>query len=257
MKFKDEKKFDDVHHPMGKKYPKEREPRKKKPTDCPDEDHHHHDHHHHPNEKSCDCHKHHDRHCHHGFEKPFHDHHCDCDRHHHHDCDHRRCDCDCHHHHDCDRRHCDCHHKHHHNHCGCGHHHRHHPDCHHRHDHCRRLLCDDDFRLRLGGLQNNLNFKLRQLIGCLVDLELEDGRKMEAQICYVGTNFVEIKKFDDIMDPVLDPDQNEEPESLDHEQPEDIELADESSEPKRHCSSWIIPVEKIKYVKIHHEEKCC
>ncbi|EDL64246.1 hypothetical protein BSG1_00165 [Bacillus sp. SG-1] len=119
------------------------------------------------------------------------------------------------------------------------------------------MLCDDDFRLRLGGLQNNMNFKLRQFIGCLVEFELEDGRKMEVQICYVGTNFVEVKKFDDIVDPAPDPHQQEEPDTPDYEQADDAALADESSDHKRHCSSWIILVEKIKYVKIHHEDKCC
>ncbi|WP_409254166.1 hypothetical protein V1502_09785 [Bacillus sp. SCS-153A] len=105
-----------------------------------------------------------------------------------------------------------------------------------------------------------MNFKLRQLIGCLVDLELEDGRKMEVQICYVGTNFVEVKKFDDIVEPYPNPDTelHAEAESPELDQVVDAALADESSSsPKRHCSSWIIPVDKIKYVKVHHEDKCC
>lgn len=241
MKYKEEKNgYDDLPHPKGNKYMKDKDHRKKKDCECPDH------HHHHPNEKKCDCHKHDDHHCHHGFEKPYHDGHCDCGHHHQHDCDHHR-NCDCGRDHD------------HHHHCGCGHHHRHHHGCHHHHDHCRRLLCDDDFRLRLGGLQNNMNFKLRQLIGCLVDLELEDGRKMEAQICYVGTNFVEIKNFDDILDPEPHPDPHPhvEAESPNLDQEVDAALEDESSDPKRHCSSWIIPVDKIKYVKVHHEDKCC
>ncbi|MFT4412445.1 hypothetical protein ACLM5H_01170 [Fredinandcohnia humi] len=58
---------------------------------------------------------------------------------------------------------------------------------------CDRFICDDDFRLRLGGLQGNLNFRLRQLIGCPVKIELESGKKILAKICFVGSDFVEVE----------------------------------------------------------------
>jgi hypothetical protein len=192
----------------------------------------------HPNEKPCGCHEHDHKRCHHGYEQPYHDHRD------YHSGGH-------HHHHDCG-----CGHHHHHNDCGCGHHHH---DCghHHHHNHCRRFLCDDDFRLRLGGLLNNLNFKLRQLIGCMVELELDDSRKLEAEICFVGTNFVEVKNYGEVFEPEPEPGE-EEPESPDiPEQPD--AAADENEdvdEPEKHCYSWIIPMEKIKYVQVYHGEKC-
>jgi hypothetical protein len=196
-------------------------------------------HNHHPNEKPCGCHEHDDKKCHHGYEEPYHDH-----RDYHSGSHHSNCG----------------HHHHHHDDCGCGHQHHHRRDCgcgHHHHNHCRRYLCDDDFRLRLGGLQNNLNFKLRQLIGCMVELELEDSRKIEAEICFVGSNFVEVKRFGDVTEPEPEPGEDD-PESPDiPEQPEDVENDHETEdEHEKHCYSWIIPVDKIKYVQVYHEEKC-
>ncbi|MEH7238314.1 hypothetical protein [Bacillus sp. JJ1562] len=67
-------------------------------------------------------------------------------------------------------------------------------DCRNKHRHdfiCDRIICDDDFRLRLGGLQGGLNFRLRQHVGCKVKLELEGGRKIQAKICFVGSDFIE------------------------------------------------------------------
>lgn len=72
-------------------------------------------------------------------------------------------------------------------HCSCQSHH------HEREFICDRFLCDADFRLRLGGLQGGLNFRLRQLIGCNVRFELEEGKKLVAKIRFVGSDFVEIE----------------------------------------------------------------
>lgn len=72
-----------------------------------------------------------------------------------------------------------------------GYHHSYHHDCHCHYHH--RNLCDDDFRLRLGGLQGGLNFRLRQLIGCDVEIELENNEILHGKVCYVGSNFVELK----------------------------------------------------------------
>jgi|GEM_PF-2207666 len=197
-------------------------------------------HNHHPNEKPCSCHEHEHKRCHHGYEEPYHNcrnnhldgHHCDCGHHHHH-----HDNCGDHHHHNRD--------------CGCGHSH---------HNHCRRFLCEDDFRLRLGGLLNNLNFKLRQHIGCMVELELEDSKKIEAEICFVGTNFVEVKKYGDVTEPDPEPGEDD-PESPDiQDQPNDMENdneMDDAKEKEKHCYSWIIPVDKIKYVQVYHGEKYC
>ncbi|QOR67624.1 hypothetical protein IM538_05645 [Cytobacillus suaedae] len=92
----------------------------------------------------------------------------------------------------------DHHHGHHHGHDNFDHHGCH--DFHHRDFICDRFLCDDDFRLRLGGLQGNLNFRLRQLIGCKVKFELEGDDKIIAKVCFVGSDFVEVEVLDDKKD---------------------------------------------------------
>ncbi|WP_157037646.1 hypothetical protein [Ornithinibacillus californiensis] len=90
-------------------------------------------------------------------------------------------------------RSCDCHRRHNRSHhCGCGHrdHHQGGGCCHH-HSY-RRSICDDNFRLRLGGLQNGLNFRLRQLVGSTVEVRLENDELVQGKIYHVGSNFVEL-----------------------------------------------------------------
>ncbi|TCN27821.1 hypothetical protein [Mesobacillus foraminis] len=61
-----------------------------------------------------------------------------------------------------------------------------------------RCLCDERFRLRLGGLEHGMAFRFRQLIGCLVKMDVECGEAAEkvlANICSVGTDFVEVEVF--------------------------------------------------------------
>ncbi|WP_394171956.1 hypothetical protein [Guptibacillus hwajinpoensis] len=68
-----------------------------------------------------------------------------------------------------------------------------------RHSKCDRFICDDRFKVRLGGLQSGLNFRLRQLIDCEVKLTVECGGECEeviAKICFVGSDYVEIRKVD-------------------------------------------------------------
>ncbi len=68
--------------------------------------------------------------------------------------------------------------------------------CHSHHHHCRRSICDEDFSIRLGGLQNGLNFRLRQLIGCKVEFLMDNGNTLYGEIRHVGSNFVEIMEED-------------------------------------------------------------
>ncbi|WP_456275833.1 hypothetical protein [Bacillus sp. AK128] len=133
------------------------------------------------------------------------------------------------------------HHSHHHH----QDHHRHHDFDHHDHDHfCDRFLCDKDFRVRLGGLQGGLNFRLRQLIGCVVKMELEGDRKVKARICFVGSDFVEIE--------VLNDDRKE-----DEKQIENNEKKKKKKKKKKHKKmgkSWILPFESVGFVELddHH-----
>ena len=95
---------------------------------------------------------------------------------HHHDYDldyHNRCTSSC-----C-RRNYDC------CSCSCG--------CSGRHgNRCRRDLCDDDFRIRLAGLTDGLNYRLHQLLWCDAAISLVNGDFVVGKIIFVGSNFVEM-----------------------------------------------------------------
>lgn len=147
--------------------------------------------------------------------------------------------------------HHDHHRDHHHNdHCGChnhhhGHHHSDHHDFHHRDFICDRFLCDDDFRLRLGGLQGNLNFRLRQLIGCKVKFELEGDKKIDAKVCFVGSDFVEVQV-------------------LDHKKEDKEDKNKKKKKKKKKCTkSLILRMDAIKYMELKDDCKkdkkcdCC
>lgn len=56
---------------------------------------------------------------------------------------------------------------------------------------CRKDLCNPCFMVRLGGLQDGLNFRLRQMVCCEVELQMEE-EIVKGTIIFVGSNFVEI-----------------------------------------------------------------
>ncbi len=124
-----------------------------------------------------------------------------------------------------------------------------HNDCHHMSSHCgcSRNICSDDFRLRLGGLQNGMNFRLRQLIGCIVKLELNGGKKIEAEICLVGSNYVEVKVLS-------------EEKKHTHSEGNDEEFTEttiEKNEKKlRNCRSWIFPTDQINHIELNSRCNC-
>lgn len=57
---------------------------------------------------------------------------------------------------------------------------------------CRKDLCDTDFKIRLAGLQDGLNFRLRKQLWSEAEFELNNGNKVKGTIVFVGSNFVEI-----------------------------------------------------------------
>ncbi|MHA6250884.1 hypothetical protein [Oceanobacillus sp. CAU 1775] len=57
---------------------------------------------------------------------------------------------------------------------------------------CSHALCANRFRIRLSGLKDNLNYRLRKLVGRVVILELENAKDIEARICFVGSDFIEV-----------------------------------------------------------------
>ncbi len=143
-----------------------------------------------------------------------------------------------------DRRHFDHHHfdRHHHD-----------FDRHHCKDFiCDRFICDDDFRLRLGGLQGGLNFRLRQLIGCLVRLELEEGKKIEAKICFVGSDFIEVEVFDDVK---MEKKANNKHEEMNEKQQRKRNKRNKVRKNMKCNKALIIPFEAIKFVEL--KDDCC
>lgn len=114
----------------------------------------------------------------------------------------------------------------------------------HKHCHCRKDLCDDDFRLRLGGLQNGLDFRLRQLIGCEVKIDLENGEELYGKICYVGSNFVELLlKNEKIQTPHVE---NE----TDHQVEDEANATDKKYPHHKKCHTIIFPIDKINSLKL-------
>ena len=57
---------------------------------------------------------------------------------------------------------------------------------------CRKKLCDDDFRIRLAGLSDGLNYRLHQLLWCDAAISLDNGDFIVGKIIFVGSNFVEM-----------------------------------------------------------------
>lgn len=139
-----------------------------------------------------------------------------------------------------------------------GHHDFHHHD-HDHHDHhdknfhdrdfiCDRFLCDSDFRLRLGGLQGGLNFRLRQLIGCVVKLELEESKKITAKICFVGSDFVEVDVIDE---------KKEVPAAENKIVPQkNVRRKRKRRKKVIHGRALIIPFESIKFVELQGDCDC-
>jgi hypothetical protein len=113
------------------------------------------------------------------------------------------------------------------------------------------FLCDDRFQIRLGGLQGNLAFRLRQLIDCKVKMQLECGDSCEeilAKVCFVGSNFVEVKVME-----VLEAE--EEDEDLD----EEIDNCCEGKKKKKKKQNKfrIIPMEDVKWVEFKENNCNC
>jgi len=63
---------------------------------------------------------------------------------------------------------------------------------------CRKNLCDEDFKIRLGGMQSRLNYRLHQLLWCEVKILLENRTIVKGTISFVGSNFVEITKVENL-----------------------------------------------------------
>lgn len=153
-------------------------------------------------------------------------------------------------HHRHDHHHFGHHHDHH------DHHHGHHHDHDHHHDHhrdvfCDRFLCDKDFRLRLGGLQGGLNFRMRQLMGCVVKMELEGDRKVKARICFVGSDFVEIEILER-----LDKKENEE-EEVEKKKKKKKRRKKNKKKRKFKGKSWIVPFESVGFVELDDKDCDC
>ncbi|MGB5944629.1 hypothetical protein [Paenisporosarcina sp.] len=138
--------------------------------------------------------------------------------------------------------------------CGCKHH------------RCRENLCDNDFQIRLAGLQGGLNYRLRQLLGCNCEIELDNGTKVIGKLAFVGSNFVEMlveetlpasdETHEEVLELEIFTDQNHLGEEDDLE---DIELEENDIREHEKGRTWIFSVEKIVNVVVDsscHENKC-
>lgn len=66
-----------------------------------------------------------------------------------------------------------------------------------RYDFGYRELCSRNFSLRLGGLRNRMAARLRQYLGCDIEIGYEcesTVKKISGKITFVGTDFVEVLK---------------------------------------------------------------
>ena len=132
--------------------------------------------------------------------------------------------------------------------------------CHRSRCSCRKNLCDTDFSIRLSGLQDGLNFRLRQLLWCEAEFELEAGNTVKGTIVSVGSNFVEVLVGETF--PLESPDHVEEEideafeEDMDKESKkknpeEEIKLVEEYEEREHEKGkSWIFSVDKIANIKL-------
>ncbi|OES45334.1 hypothetical protein [Domibacillus iocasae] len=55
-----------------------------------------------------------------------------------------------------------------------------------------RRLCDEQFRIRLGGLKSGMAFQMRQLMDSNVKIMFEEGGSIQGKVHFVGTDFLEM-----------------------------------------------------------------
>lgn len=108
-------------------------------------------------------------------------------------------------------------------------------------DHCRKDLCEDDFRIRLAGLTEGLNYRLYQQLWFHVKLVLENGHSVFGKIIYVGSNFVEL------LLPLVDGDRKEELEK------KKVTVGGIEGREHRKGRTLIIPIDRIVMVETSSE----
>lgn len=127
-------------------------------------------------------------------------------------------------------------------------------------------MCDDNFQIRLAGLQGGLNNRLRQLQGCVCVMELDNGLKVNGTLTFVGSNFVELlvieplppseESLEEAIELEITTDQNHLGEVNDLDK---IELEENDIREHEKGRTWIFSVEKIVNVVVDsscHEKKC-
>lgn len=141
-----------------------------------------------------------------------------------------------------------------------------HQDCHDRYccschrGRCRKDLCDTDFSIRLSGLQGGLNFRLRQLLWCEAEFELDGGNTIKGTIVSVGSNFVEVlveetfklKSGDHVEEEMDEASEEDMDKELTERHPEEENKLDEDYEERKHekGKSWIFSIDKIANIKV-------
>lgn len=59
-------------------------------------------------------------------------------------------------------------------------------------NHCRKDLCGKEFTIRLDGFEDNLTYRIYELLWNKVEIELDNGNKIIGTLSFVGFNFIEI-----------------------------------------------------------------
>lgn len=124
---------------------------------------------------------------------------------------------------------------------------------------CDRFICDDRFKVRLGGLQGGLNFRLRQLIDCEVKMEVVCGgesEEIDAKICFVGSDFVEVKVLDKKVKEAESEEVVDEVDVQNHENVQNHDDVEKDKKKKKKDDFLIIPTVNVKSFKFKDDCDC-
>ncbi|ENH97173.1 hypothetical protein J416_07007 [Gracilibacillus halophilus YIM-C55.5] len=130
---------------------------------------------------------------------------------------------------------------------------------------CESFVCDDHFKVRLGGLTGGLNFRLRQLTGCEVKMKVTCGETCKtilAKICFVGSDFVEVNVLTGDREDIWDDLDDEEEKELKHDI---LKRRRKKRQLQRHHKrrdhhdikdTFIFPFESIKWFELKDDCDC-
>ncbi|MGM8363936.1 hypothetical protein ACLIBG_00510 [Virgibacillus sp. W0181] len=102
-----------------------------------------------------------------------------------------------------------------------------------------------------------MNFRLRQLVGCHVEIRLEDDQTVRGEICHVGSNFVELMvdhRYPHTGSEEIDPasvDASGSPDETDAQGITEIEEQGSKNNKRKKSYTVIFSLEKINHMEHH------